>query len=265
MEETLTNVLGPESGKLAAQEKQVLLSRLLARLAHEIGNPLSSLDIHLQLRDEDLARIDPRIRQDMAGRLEIIRGELHRLENIVGQFLSLSGPTTVNLQSVAIRRVVEHVCALLRPEATGRGVEIALDLPEDLPLLDADPVQLTQALVNLVLNAIQAVGGRGRVVVRARADEAQHALCLEVADTGPGVAAEKQTAVFDPFFTTRAGGSGLGLWVVQQIVMAHGGSVEVANAPEGGAVFTLQLPLRANRPPAPAGPRAAGAGQTADG
>jgi signal transduction histidine kinase len=243
MEKILAEALGQDVSKLAAQEKQLLLSRLLARLAHEIRNPLSSLDIHVQLLEEDLAQAPPQVVEKAAARFEIIRGELHRLENIVKQFLSLAGPSSLDLHAADVGPLVHHVCELLRPEAAARGVELAMKLPARLPSVSVDPVQLTQALVNLVINAIQAIDRDGRVDVRLLVDEAASQLIIQVQDTGPGVAADKQLAVFDPFFTTKANGSGLGLWIVQQIITAHGGVVTVANLPEGGAVFTIHLPL----------------------
>jgi len=244
MEKILATALGQDVSKLATQEKQLLLSRLLARLAHEIRNPLSSLDIHVQLLEEDLADATPRLKEKTASRLEIIHGELHRLENIVQHFLSLAGPSALDLQPVAIPRVLHHVCELLRPEAAARGVAIVMNLSEPLPPLTADPGQLTQALLNLMINAIQAVEGDGRVEISARAEAGNERLAIEIRDTGPGIPAEKQSAIFEPFFTTKADGSGLGLWIVQQIVIAHGGTVLAANAPDHGAVFTVHLPLR---------------------
>ena len=113
-----------------------------------------------------------------------------------------------------------------------------------LPQIAADSVQLTQALVNLVINAIQAIERNGRVEVSADMDERGEILTIAVGDTGPGVPSDKQSAIFDPFFTTKAEGSGLGLWIVQQIITTHGGVIEVSNAPRGGAVFAAHLPLR---------------------
>jgi signal transduction histidine kinase len=244
MEKILATALGQDVSKLAAQEKRLLLSRLLARFAHEVRNPLSSLDIHVQLLEEDLDQATPSIREKTAGRFEIIRGEIHRLENIVKHFLSLAGPSALDLESLDAGKLVRHVCELLRPEAAVRAIELRMQLPDSLPRLAADSAQLTQALVNLVINAIQAVEGPGRVEVRASVNHDSGLLLIEVRDSGPGVPAEKQSAIFEPFFTTKAEGSGLGLWIVQQIITAHGGSVEVANLPEGGARFAIHLPLR---------------------
>lgn len=243
MEKILAKALGQDVSKLAAQEKQLLLSRLLARVAHEIRNPLSSLDIHVQLLEEDLTQATPQVKEKAAGRFEIIHGELHRLENIVKHFLSLAGPSSLDLQPVGVRKVICHVCALLRPEAAARGIELVMNLPEALPCVAADSGQLTQALMNLVINAIQAVQRNGRVEVSARTDERDKILSIEVRDNGPGIPTEEHSAIFEPFFTTKTEGSGLGLWIVQQIITAHGGAVSVSNASSGGAVFSLELPL----------------------
>jgi signal transduction histidine kinase len=244
MEKILANALGQDVSKPAAQEKRRLLSRLLARFAHEVRNPLSSLDIHVQLLEEDLQEASPQVREKTLSRFEIIHGELHRLENIMKHFLSLAGPSALDLHPVEITKVVGHVCELLRPEAATRNIELVVSLPEALPLVPADSAQLTQVLVNLVINAIQAVERNGRVEVTAGLGEKDGALTLKVRDTGPGIPADKQSAIFEPFFTTKPEGSGLGLWIVQQIITAHGGVVETFNAAGGGAVFAVHLPAQ---------------------
>jgi len=244
MERILANALGQDVNKLAAQEKRLLLSRLLARFAHEVRNPLSSLEIHIQLLEEDIACSQPGLRDKTAGRFEIIHGELHRLENIVKHFLSLAAPSSLDLHPVEISRLVRRVCELLRPEAASRGIELVMDVAGSLPMVMVDPAQLTQALVNLVINAIQAVGRKGKVDVCAGLEKQGEVLAITVRDTGHGIPADKHSAIFEPFFTTKAEGSGLGLWIVQQIVTAHGGVVEGTNAAGGGAVFTVRLPLQ---------------------
>ncbi len=244
MERTLADALGPDATTVTAQEKQQLLARLLARLAHEIRNPLSSLAIHVQLLEEDVAQAAPALKAQTVGRFEIIRSELQRLENLMRQFLNLAGPSSADLQTVMVSDVVRYVCDLLRPEAAARGIELALDLGAAPPPMTADPAQLKQAVINLVINAIQAVERNGRIEVSVRADPATGICAIRVGDNGPGVPGEKRTAIFEPFFTTKSEGSGLGLWVVLQIATAHGGTVTVDDRPDGGAAFTLQLPLR---------------------
>jgi signal transduction histidine kinase len=237
--------LDHEAAPSGALEKRDLLARLIGRLAHEIRNPLSSLDIHVQLLAEDLGDAPSETRQQLAGRLDIIRGELTRLENIVKRFLRLASPSALELEPVDLERIVTHVCNLLGPEATARQVKIETRTEPGVFVLQADGGQLTQALLNLVINALQAMEGDGRILIRVAGAPSGDAIVLEVQDSGPGIAPDKQTAVFEPYFTTKEEGSGLGLWIAQQIAVAHGGALEASNAPEGGAVFRLRLPIPA--------------------
>jgi signal transduction histidine kinase len=241
VESILAKALGQDASQLAAAEKRDLLARLLGRLAHEVRNPLSSLDIHVQLLEEDLSALAPQMREQLTPRLEIIHGELHRLEGIVERFLRLAGPAGVDLEPVEIPRILSHVCELLRPEAAAREIDISMQVDGLLPRVMADPVRLTQALLNVAINAIQAVGRKGHVEVSAAVADGM--VRVVVSDNGPGIPAEKLASIFDPYFTTKAEGSGLGLWIAQQIVTAHGGGLTAQNRPAGGAVLTMRLPL----------------------
>jgi two-component system sensor histidine kinase HydH len=240
-ENSIARSPGQEVTLLPAMEKRDQLARLLKRLAHEIRNPLSSLDVHFQLLEEDLSALSPPVTAQLASRLAIIHGELHRLDSIVERFLKLAGPSALELEPVEIRKIVTHVCDLLRPEASTRKVEILAEVESDLPPMTADSVRLTQMLLNIVINGIQAVNGPGQVKVSAT--RAGENLLLRVQDTGPGIPVEKLGDIFDPYFTTKAEGSGLGLWIAQQIAVAHGGDLRAENAPGGGALFTLALPF----------------------
>jgi two-component system sensor histidine kinase HydH len=183
----------------------------------------------------------PQTKEKLSGRLEIIHGELHRLENIVKQFLRLAGPSALDLAPVEVSKAIGHVCNLLQPEAAARQIEIVTRLADDLPPVMADADQIIQALLNLVINALQAVEQKGRVELQAQ--RAGDAVVVEVRDTGAGVPLEKLGAIFEPYYTTKAEGCGIGLWIAQQIVTTHGGTIQAANRPEGGAVFTIRLPL----------------------
>jgi two-component system sensor histidine kinase HydH len=247
MEDILAKALGADVTQMAPDEKQQLLARLLGRLAHEIRNPLSSLDIHVQLLEEDLGEVTAEIRDKLTPRLGIIRGELHRLENIVKHFLRLSGLSELNIEATDLRQVAGHVCELLRPEAQAREIQVVVECAANLPpLIMADAGQLTQALLNLLINALQAVERQGRIVLRV--ENAAGVIAFQVRDSGPGVVAPNLTTIFEPYFTTKPDGTGLGLWIAQQIARAHGGDIVAANAPEGGAIFTLRVPARAKEP-----------------
>jgi signal transduction histidine kinase len=242
MDKILADAFGQDAEHLAGEERHRLLSRLLGRMAHEIRNPLSSLKIHLQLLEEDLARRPVPVGEETAGRLEIIQGELHRLDNLVKHFLRLARPTDLDPAPVDLGRLVEHVCDLLRPEAETQQTRLATRIQKPLPSLVADAPQLTQALVNLVINALQAVGREGQVEVTVAASPSQDEIGIEVRDTGPGIAPDRLDAVFEPYYTTKEEGSGLGLWISEQIATAHRGTLRAGNAPGGGALFTLRLP-----------------------
>lgn len=235
------NPVDQDSTQLHAADKHDQLARLLKRLAHEIRNPLSSLGVHFQLLREDLEQLAPAMRTQLAPRLGIIHGELHRLESVVERFLKLSSPSALELTPVNVRELVTHVCDLVQPEAATRQVEVVADVKPGLPVIEADSVRLTQVLLNLVINAIQAVDGRGCVTVQAEPFGDQ--LLLSVRDTGPGIPPDKLGDIFDPYFTTKDNGNGLGLWIAHQIAMAHGGDLCAENVPEGGALFTLTLPV----------------------
>lgn len=246
MEAMLSKALGQDVSKLPASERQRLLSRLLARLAHEIRNPLSSLDIHVQLLEEDLSLTAPEVRHQLSNRLEIIRGELHRLENIVSQFLRLAGPSAVEAGPVNIGEVVARVRAVLEPELQKRSIVLVPVVAPDLPTMQADAGQLTQALLNLAINAIQAIERDGRIEIRVVNEE--RSITVEVRDTGPGVPGDKLSTVFEPYYTTKPEGTGLGLWIAQQIAVAHGGQIYAQNVPGGGTLFALQLPINISSP-----------------
>lgn len=225
-----------------AAEKRDLLTRLLARLAHEIRNPLSSLDIHVQLLAEDLGNLAPQVRDQMTSRLEIIQGELHRLDSIVAQFLRLAGPSALDLEPVILKAVITHVFNLLQPEARVRRIELVAPDCSAVPSFQADPVRLTQAMLNLVINAMQAVDKNGTIEIVVTRGEQD--LSIDVRDSGPGIPEDELASIFDPYFTTKSEGHGLGLWIVQQIVAAHGGVLRAANRSDGGATLTITIPFK---------------------
>ena len=230
-----------ESRDRVLQAERVAAWREMARrLAHELKNPI----FPIQLSIETLGRIaadDPRGDRLPAAFREAgatILEELRALRKIVDEFSEFARMPAPTPAAVAVNDVVEQTLALYRPRAS--GVDVRAELAADLPPVVADRDLLARALGNLVGNALDAMGGSGRLVVRTAAAGSE--VRVDVEDTGPGLGSDERTRLFTPYYTTKKGGTGLGLAIVQGIVSDHGGRVEVASAPGEGTTFTLWLP-----------------------
>ncbi len=222
-------------------EKMNALTMLAAGVAHEIGNPLNSLNIHLQLVQRKLRKVeDPDLRKEVDELLDVARSEITRLDLIVEKFLSAVRPTQPRIELVDLNELVRHAVKFLASEIEGRGIEVKLRLNEKVPELPLDRDQMKQVLYNLIRNACQAIGSDGELEIEVDRDD--YNVSIRIADTGPGITAEKVGKVFEPYFTTKKAGSGLGLLIVRRIVREHGGEVEF-NSEEGkGAAVTIYLP-----------------------
>jgi PAS domain S-box-containing protein len=248
-------------------ERIQALTLLAASVAHEIGNPLNALHIHLQLMEREVRKLQsapappsgpasgtrkkPRAEtvggdtRDTALKLEryldVCKGEIGRLDYIVTQFLQAIRPSPPQLQPSALNDVVHETTELLRPEIENRGITIKQKLARRLPLARLDPAQIKQVLVNLMKNAIQAMTRGGTLTVQT--DPGVDGVVLTVADTGGGIPQEQINRIFEPFYTTKKKGSGLGLMIVQRIVREHHGRIELESHVGQGTVFRVWLPL----------------------
>jgi signal transduction histidine kinase len=222
-----------------AQDQQRLsyLGLLSSGIAHEVKNPLNSIQMNLQLLEEEAA--SGTTPEKLHTWIEPIQREIRRLERLVNDFLLYARPLTANAQPVRVQPVLESIAGLVAEEARQRGVRIAVEVPEDFPVLSTDESLLRTALMNLVFNAVQALDGGGTVTLRASAEGA--VVEFEVADDGPGVPVDRREQVFEIFFTTKAGGTGLGLPIARRIVEALGGTLTL-DASEAGACFRATLP-----------------------
>ena len=216
-------------------EEMAALGSLAANLAHEIRNPLNALSINLELLEEDLS-----VRHAAPDTVGLARREVGRLSRLVNDFLVYARPTAPAKEAFATGELLHEVAALLEPTCGKSGVELAVEGGD--AAVRADRGQMGQVLVNLALNAVQALDGRAnkQVVLRA-ASEGEHVV-LEVADTGPGIPDAELARVREAFYTRRKGGTGLGLAIADRIVTAHGGTLELVNRPGGGLIARATLP-----------------------
>jgi PAS domain S-box-containing protein len=224
--------------QLIRSEKLAMVGSLAAGLAHEIGTPLNVISAAAEFLLPD-AGADAR--RELSG----IVAETERISRLVRDLLSFARAGPSGRTGVALDGAVSRVLSLLRITLEKRRVQVAIELAPGLPPVVAEPDGLHQVLLNLLVNAGQAVREGGQVVVTTRAAEldGERAVALEVHDDGPGIAPELRERIFDPFFTTRAEGTGLGLAVCARIVAEHGGDLRVGQGPLGGASFTVLLPV----------------------
>ena len=221
-------------------ERLNALTLLAAGVAHEIGNPLNSLNIHLQLIQREARKIDGAKRAELQESVEVARAEVNRLDSIITQFLRAIRPTRPQLKPESINSIVEESVRFFTPEIKDRDIVVEQELRSDLPLLELDRDQMKQAFYNVIKNSFEAMKSRG--VLRIRTDmDASHVI-VRFNDSGGGMSAENLSRVFEPYFTTKASGTGLGLLIVRRIVREHGGELGIESSEGKGLTLTIRLP-----------------------
>jgi hypothetical protein len=223
--------------QMSRAEHLATLGELAAGLAHEIRNPLAGIAGVVEIIGRDLP-------EGSAGRevWEEARGEIQRIQKILNDLLNYSRPRPPEYSSAPIQAAAERALRLARQQVVSSPIEIHLHTAGSLPPVEHDAAQIEQMLLNLLLNAIQAIDGSGRVDLRLEAQNG--AVVISVADTGRGIPPEQIEKIFRPFFTTKGHGTGLGLSLARRIAEIHGGRIEVASTPHKGTCFTITLPVQ---------------------
>lgn len=228
-------------------ERLNALTLLAAGVAHEIGNPLNSLDIHLQLLGRKLRKLTPGDRAPLEENLETARQEIQRLDTILKQFLHAVRPTKPTRERCDLHFLLKETLKLLEPELASRRIAVELDLAEFLPPATIDPGQFQQVFYNLIRNAYQALpGNHGRIIIRTRFSEYEFTITIE--DNGTGISPEHMGALFEPYRTTKSSGSGLGLLIVRRIIREHGGEIEIDSKENEGTRILIHLPRNDRSP-----------------
>ncbi|TKB26907.1 PAS domain S-box protein [Desulfopila sp. IMCC35006] len=225
---------------LLQSEKMAGLGRLAAGVAHEINNPMSGIMLYANLVQEELGADHP-----LASDLQTIIHEAERCKVIVADLLEFSHQTTYEMEPVNLNEVIVKTLTILQHQPLFQNVQIIRELSPDLPPIYGNAIRLNQVVMNIVVNAAQAMDGKGRLHITSRTRANQDINEITIQDSGPGIDSGLLEKIFDPFFTTKAAGegTGLGLSVSYAIVKEHKGSIRVTSSPETGTTFTLRFPV----------------------
>jgi len=217
-------------------EKMAAAGRLTASIAHEVNNPLQSVQncLHIAGRED----VSPEKRKEY---FDLARDELERLMKTMQRMLDFYRPGAIKVTRVDVLDLLKHVLSLTSQQLGQRQIDVKTNLPETLPAIYAVSSQIQQIFINLILNAFDAMPGGGSLTIEASAVDDGIEMLFE--DSGPGIPEEQRNNIFEPFYSTKDGGTGLGLTVSYNIVTAHGGTLDLVDGHESGACFRLFLPM----------------------
>src|SRR5438876_1707238 len=221
-------------------ERLNALTLLAAGVAHEIGNPLNSLHIHLQLMERSVQKLRGEAKAELQQSIDIARSEVNRLDSIVTQFLRAIRPSRPQLHPESLNTIIEEAVRFFKPEIQDSDIVDEQELRSDLPLLQLDRDQMKQAFYNVIKNSLEATKRHGTLHIRTDMDDTN--VILSFVDTGSGMSAGNLGRVFEPYFTTKPTGTGLGLLIVRRIVREHGGELSIESAEGEGLTLTIRLP-----------------------
>lgn len=235
--------------RLHFAERSTALGRLASAVAHEIRNPLNFVSLSIDHVRERLAPAEPERAAEFDSILGNVKGEISRLNRLVGEFLAFGRPMRLHPQECALDVVLREVAGLVSHKARDQGITVSVDAEPGLPPVMADPELLKTCFLNLMINSLDAMPGGGQLsaAVRRETREGRSSVLVEVIDTGRGMTEEEVRDAFEPYFSTKEAGLGIGLALTRKIVMDHGGTIEMRSAPGRGTTAFLRFPLPETR------------------
>jgi len=227
--------------ELIENERTSSIVRLAAGVAHELGNPLNSLTIHLQLIERKLKKLaQVQDSAQLAESVQVCQGEVQRLDGIITHFLEAVRPQKPELNELELVELVEEVLHVQEAELGNRDIEVNIEVSDDIPFVLGDRGQIKQVFFNLVKNAMEAMQPGGRLTILARKDG--DFVYLQFSDTGSGISEQDLSKVFQAYYTTKEEGHGLGMMIVQRIMREHGGQITIESRKDVGTAIILQFP-----------------------
>ncbi|WP_269537616.1 sensor histidine kinase [Cerasicoccus fimbriatus] len=232
--------------QLIQDEKISSIFDLAAGVAHELGNPLNSINIHLQLLERQVNKLDDLVAaKKMRKAVDVCTNEVQRLDGIISNFLQAIRPQALDLQEVPLLDILDEVLNFLGSELTNLNVNIDVTVDGESPVVLGDRNQIKQVFFNVVKNAMEAMDAGGDLRIASREDD--EFVFLSFADTGVGIAQEDLSKIFQPYHTTKSSGNGLGMMICRRIMRDHGGQIGLDSRPDAGTVVTLQFPKKHRR------------------
>jgi signal transduction histidine kinase len=225
------------SVRLIQADKFAALGTLSATLAHELKNPLTAIEMIME------AAIDQQQVDCTREDLDVMLHEVRRMESTVNEILDLAGPREVDLGLHDLNQVIRNLLTLMRHRLEIAGIQMTLALDENVPIFFFDAKHMEQVLLNLIVNAVEAMSHGGELEIRTAWDTAAGQIRIQIRDEGLGIPEDIRSRIFDPFFTTKEHGTGIGLSIVYTMVREHGGEVELESAEGGGTTFVITLPV----------------------
>ena len=228
--------------KLRVFERRAILSEMASNLAHEIRNPLNLINLTADHLGHEYKPEDNEKLKTYNELIASLKAEVQHLNKMVAEFLAIGRPSKLKKTKFSIRQLFDQVQILVKQQLIAKSIALSIDGPLD-EMLVADLEQMRLVALNLLLNAIEALSRKGRIIITIEKKDPVQTLIIRFRDTGPGIPPENLERIFDPYFTNRPGGTGLGLALARRIVEEHGGNIKASNHPDGGAQFEITLPV----------------------